>query len=49
MENDGKIYDHVEYFGILIWHILWQFGIVYGHLVCFSRFGRTKKNVATLM
>jgi hypothetical protein len=31
-------YDHLEYF-TTIWYILWQFGIVYGNLVHFSRFG----------
>jgi hypothetical protein len=31
-------YDHLEYF-TAIWYILWQFVIVCGNLVYFSRFG----------
>jgi hypothetical protein len=31
-------YDHLEYF-TAIWYILWQFGVVCGTLVYFSRFG----------
>jgi hypothetical protein len=38
MENDVIFYDHLEYF-TAIWHNVWPFGIVCGHLVYFSRFG----------
>jgi hypothetical protein len=38
MENVGIFYARLEYF-TAIWNILWQFGIVCGHLVVSSRFG----------
>jgi hypothetical protein len=38
MVNIGIFYDHLEYF-MAIWLNLWPFGIVYGHLLNFSRFG----------
>jgi hypothetical protein len=38
MVNVGVFYDHFEYF-MAIWYNLWPFGIVYGHLLHFSRFG----------
>jgi hypothetical protein len=39
MENVGIFYDHLEYV-MAIWHNLWPFGLVCGHLVYFSHFGR---------
>jgi hypothetical protein len=38
MESVVIFYDHLEYF-MAIWHNVWQFGIVCGHLVYFSHFG----------
>jgi hypothetical protein len=38
MVNVGIFYDHLEYFTD-IWYNLWPFGIVCGHLLCFSQFG----------
>jgi hypothetical protein len=38
MENVVIFYDHLEYF-MAIWHNVWQFGKVCGHLVYFSLFG----------
>jgi hypothetical protein len=38
MEKVGKFYDHLEYFTAICYN-LWPFGIVCGHLVCFSQFG----------
>jgi hypothetical protein len=34
MENAGTLNGHLEYF-MVIWNILWSFGIFYGHLVYF--------------
>jgi ABC-type spermidine/putrescine transport system permease subunit II len=43
-------YDYLEYF-MAIWHKVWQFGIVRGHLVYFLPFWYvwTKKNLATVV
>jgi hypothetical protein len=38
MENVVVFYDHLEYF-MAIWHNVWLFGIVCGHLVYYSQFG----------
>jgi hypothetical protein len=38
MVNVGIFYDHLKYF-MAIWHNLWPFGIVSGHLLYFSQFG----------
>jgi hypothetical protein len=38
MENLGIFYDHFDYFRA-IGNILWPFGIFYGNLVYFPRFG----------
>jgi hypothetical protein len=38
LENVDIFYGHLEYF-TSIWHKLWPFGIVYGHLVYCSHFG----------
>jgi hypothetical protein len=32
MEDDGILYNHLVYF-VVIWYILWTFGIFYGYLV----------------
>jgi hypothetical protein len=37
MENVSIFYDHLVYF-TTIWHNLWPFGLVCGHLVYLSRF-----------
>jgi hypothetical protein len=39
MENVAIFYDHLAYF-IAIWHIYRLFGIFYGNLVYFPRFGK---------
>jgi hypothetical protein len=38
MENVVIFYDHLVFF-TAIWHNVWPFGIVCGHLVYFSLFG----------
>jgi hypothetical protein len=38
MENVVMFYDNLGYF-MVIWHNVWQFGIVCGILVYFSQFG----------
>jgi hypothetical protein len=38
MEDVGICYGHLAYF-TTIWYILWPFGMFYGYLVYFSRFG----------
>jgi hypothetical protein len=38
MDNVVIFYDRLEHF-MAIWHNLWRFGIVCGHLVYFSHFG----------
>jgi hypothetical protein len=38
MENVVIVYDHLEYV-MAIWHNVWQFGKVCGHLEYFSLFG----------
>jgi hypothetical protein len=38
MENVDIFYDLLEYFSA-IWYYLWPFGIIWGYLVYFSRFG----------
>jgi hypothetical protein len=38
MEKVGKLYGYLEYI-TAIWYILQPFGIFYGHLVFFPRFG----------
>jgi hypothetical protein len=50
MENATIFYDHLEYFAV-IWYILWEFGMVCGHLVYFLPFWYfwTKKNLAALV
>jgi hypothetical protein len=41
MENGGIINDHWEYLAA-IWHNLWPFGTVCGHLVYISRLDQEK-------
>jgi hypothetical protein len=50
MDNVGIFYIFFEYFTAL-WYILWQFGIICGHLVYFSpfRYVCSNKNLATLV
>jgi hypothetical protein len=38
MENVGILYEHMEYFTAICYH-LWPFDIVCGHLEYFSQFG----------
>jgi hypothetical protein len=38
IEDVGIFYSLLVYF-VAIWSNLWPFGIFYGYLVCFSRFG----------
>jgi hypothetical protein len=42
MENVDIFYSPLVYF-TAIWYILWPFGIIYGNLVYFSRFGMLYK------
>jgi hypothetical protein len=40
MVNAGIFYDNLDYYLIAIWYNLWPFGIVCGHWLYFSQFGK---------
>jgi hypothetical protein len=42
MEGVGKSYGHLVYF-VVIWYILWSFGIFCAHVVYISRFGKLQQ------